>query len=534
MTLQLNQFTESAIQGQIDLKGFGSNIISARVSNSASGALMPLVPGQAVKVANEAGGVPSVLPLASNTDVTNGFVVYNVKDISYAADSRLEVALFGTVQYMTSGGAINRWANVEVVYNASGGGTVITSAGTNPIVGFAVDQATASGQIIRVYIINAQELGSNSIGNISGLQAALNALNASVLPTEVDTPITTVGNGTLTAAGLVGKFIKRSGPTSAFSDATDTAVNIVAALQTYLAAASFEVTIKNTTQYAMTITAGVGVTITGSAIVPPLASNRYLMTMTSGTAVVLEHLMTAVSTSKAPLTITNLTTVGAGTITGAGIAGGVTNRTGSTGAFTDTTDTAVNIVAALENAAIGEAFTYIYYNNTGFPATLAGGSGVTLAGDFTYVPAGGWCEVIVQLTSLTAVTMTGIESGLIGTLPPAQFVTGTTATTFAAGELTGAAFTVYTNTQGTPGSLATRTATQMIADLGNAYIGQTWMLRIVNGQGTGTLTLTGGTGVTLTGLGTMAANTWRDFVCTITSIASPAITLQDVGVGTFS
>ena len=153
MALNQNQFAQTPVQGQLDLEGFGSNVIEMRVSNSASGALVPLVPGQAIKVANEPGGVPSVLPLAANTDVTDGFVSYNLKDVSYAADARLGVALFNSVMYMTSGGAINRWANVEVVYNTN---TVITSAGTNPIVGFAVDQATASGQLIRVYVSPAK------------------------------------------------------------------------------------------------------------------------------------------------------------------------------------------------------------------------------------------------------------------------------------------------------------------------------------------------------------------------------------------
>lgn len=114
--------------------------------------------------------------------------------------------------------------------------------------------------------------------------------------------------------------------------------------------------------------------------------------------------------------------------------------------------------------------------------------------------------------------------------PGAKFTTGTTTTTFAAGQLTGAAFVVYNNTQGTPGSIATRTAAQMFTDNPYARVGGTYHLRIINNQGTGTLTVTLGTNVTLTGTMTIAANTFRDFVVTYTS--ATALVIQQVGIGT--
>jgi hypothetical protein len=117
-------------------------------------------------------------------------------------------------------------------------------------------------------------------------------------------------------------------------------------------------------------------------------------------------------------------------------------------------------------------------------------------------------------------------------VPDAKFTTNTTTTTFAAGQLTGAPFVNYTNTQGTPGSIATRTATQMFADDPNARVGNSYLLRITNGQGTGTLTVTAGVGVTLTGTATIALNTWRDFVVTYTS--ATALVMQNIATGTFS
>lgn len=350
----------------------------------------------------------------------------------------------------------------------------------------------------------------------------------------VNTAISTVGAGTLTAAGLVGQVITRSGSVAAYTDTTDTATNIIAAMPNTQIGQSFIVEIKNTVAFAETITGGTGVTVSGISIVPPNSVGRFLVTYTAAATATMVGLGNY-QLANAPIeVITALSTVGAGTITAAGIAGGVTNRTGSTAAFTDTTDTAANIIAARPNIAIGSSFEYLYYNNTAGTATITGGTGVTVSGLGALVPQGSYARFLVTYTAAATITMVGIMMGPLGSLPAAQFVTGTTTTTFAAGQLTGAGFVNYTNTQGTPGSIATRTATQMIADIPNAYVGQTWLLRITNGQGTGTLTVTAGTDVTLTGTATIAVNTWRDFVCTITSVTAHTITMQNIATGTFS
>lgn len=111
-----------------------------------------------------------------------------------------------------------------------------------------------------------------------------------------------------------------------------------------------------------------------------------------------------------------------------------------------------------------------------------------------------------------------------------KYTTGTTATTFAAGQLSGAANVFYNNTQGTPGSIQTRTAALMFSDDPYARVGGTYRLRIINNQGTGTLTVTAGTNVTLNGTMTIAANTYRDFAVSYTS--ATALVIQQVGVGT--
>jgi hypothetical protein len=77
-----------------------------------------------------------------------------------------------------------------------------------------------------------------------------------------------------------------------------------------------------------------------------------------------------------------ISTVGSGTWTGAAIATGIINRTGPTGAYTDTTDSAANIVAALKgnNNAVdivpGTSFRMILRNTVAFALTWAAGTGV--------------------------------------------------------------------------------------------------------------------------------------------------------------
>lgn len=104
--------------------------------------------------------------------------------------------------------------------------------------------------------------------------------------------------------------------------------------------------------------------------------------------------------------------------------------------------------------------------------------------------------------------------------------------TAAAGQLTGARTVVMNNSGANPGTYTTRTGAQMVAD-GNYQVGDSYLLRIVNGQGTGTLTLAAGdANVTLTGTMTVAVNSFRDFVVTITG--TNTLTIQSVATGTWS
>lgn len=346
----------------------------------------------------------------------------------------------------------------------------------------------------------------------------------------VNTAITTSGAGVLTAAGLVGQLITRSGSAAAFTDTTATALLIVAAIAAPFAGQSFYVTIKNTTAFPETISGGVGVTVTGNAIIPAHSAGTFLLTITTLTAVALLGVKISPLTTVAPVVTTALTTNGAGTITGAGIAGGITLRTGATAAFTDTTDTADAIIAARPNIAIGDSFIYTYHNGISFLATLAGGTGVTVSG-FTLVPGQSTAEFLVTYTATSTLTMVGVNVSHNVALPPAKFTTAAlSAGTIPAASIVGAAMCVWQNTGATPGNQTFPTAATLFAAIPNAYAGLVTMFRIVN-TGAGTLTLVADAGptITITGTGTVAQNVTRDYTLTFTSAI--AATVQSVGSG---
>lgn len=369
-----------------------------------------------------------------------------------------------------------------------------------------------------------------SATTVTGLGISISPLTTK--PLEVNTSIATVGAGTLTAAGIVGGLITRTGSTAAYTDTTATADLTIAAMPNAVIGMSFITTIKNNTNFPQTITGGTGVTVSGVTIIPPFSVGRFLYVYTAAST------MTAVGIGAPPMTSpptevsTALTTVGAGTITAAGIAGGVTNRTGSTAAFADTTDTADNIIAARPNIGIGQSWEYTYYNNTLGTSTIGGGTGVTVS-LASLVPANCWARFLVTYTAVSTVTMVGIAMGATMALPAAKYATDATGTkTAAAGDLTGADFTVYRNTANGAVALTVRTAALMFGDIPNCQIGKNYML-LVSSQGDNTVTLTADAGptVTLTGTMTIATKTTRLFhvtfpsttTCTITSISKGTI-----------
>lgn len=98
-----------------------------------------------------------------------------------------------------------------------------------------------------------------------------------------------------------------------------------------------------------------------------------------------------------------LATNGAGTITGAMVATGIIRRTGVGANYTDTFDTATNIVAALKGNAPavditpGTSFRLLIQNTVAFAATLAASAGVVLGTGTTAIAASKVREYLVTV-----------------------------------------------------------------------------------------------------------------------------------------
>lgn len=104
-----------------------------------------------------------------------------------------------------------------------------------------------------------------------------------------------------------------------------------------------------------------------------------------------------------------ISTAGAGTLTAAGIVGGLIMRTGPTGAYDDTTDTATAILALLDNPAVGDSWEFTHVNGVAHIATMVAGAGVTLAGTTANAASKARrYQVQVTDTGTPAVTITGI------------------------------------------------------------------------------------------------------------------------------
>jgi len=141
-----NQLVQAPVQGMMDLR-FNSSVLSVQIDSSSAGGL---VPGQAVKLVDSAGGVPKVVECALDADDVFGFLVFDLKSSVYAALDKAEIICYGGgFMYMTASAAIARGAEVAIVIASK---KVVTAVSLDRIVGRAFDKAAADGDLIRVYV----------------------------------------------------------------------------------------------------------------------------------------------------------------------------------------------------------------------------------------------------------------------------------------------------------------------------------------------------------------------------------------------
>ena len=120
---------------------------------------------------------------------------------------------------------------------------------------------------------------------------------------------------------------------------------------------------------------------------------------------------------KPEFVVDSTTTAGPITVTAQQLTGGyLVDGATQTAAFAITTDTAVNILAAMPNVAVGASFKWRFINNdqsaTGYAGTLAGGTGVTVGTILPNpaVPKGGLMDYVFTFTAVGATPTLTVEA----------------------------------------------------------------------------------------------------------------------------
>lgn len=120
--------------------------MSGIIDSSVEGSIVPATP---MKIVATSAKLPHFVPAASG-DVVAGFLEWNVIRTAYTKDTLCQISQATNVMYMEASGAIS--AGVNVTMDSLSNITVKAAGSSDPVIGLALEAATASGQLIRVKI----------------------------------------------------------------------------------------------------------------------------------------------------------------------------------------------------------------------------------------------------------------------------------------------------------------------------------------------------------------------------------------------
>jgi hypothetical protein len=182
-----------------------------------------------------------------------------------------------------------RWAGqrARFVFNSAGltllheasGGNLYISTGQNFVIPFNyfICEAVYNGA---QWFFEVGSLGRGPLLLSGGIQDT-NITGGQFFQTGLQAIVSATTGTTLTSADLTQRNLFRYGPTAPFTDTTDTATNIIAAIQNAYANVGGEITIVNQTADVMTLAAGTGVTIQGTATIAASSTAKYLFSVAS-------------------------------------------------------------------------------------------------------------------------------------------------------------------------------------------------------------------------------------------------------------
>lgn len=226
----------------------------------------------------------------TNTVTISGNTIFNE---GTGSTNGVGIQFAGTpVQILVEGNYIfDNQATKTMAYalnGAIGGNSALIGNLLGPTISGNPDNST---KVSGVIVAEAQSIGQPyQLSQATGL-SSFTAAGQIVGALPVAAAVTATAGTTLTAAQIAGGLIARSGPTAAFTDTTDTAANIIAAINSMGAGEGFDLSIQNTTADALTLAAGTGVTLAGTTTVSATSTRRYRVTMTGAGAVTITGVM---------------------------------------------------------------------------------------------------------------------------------------------------------------------------------------------------------------------------------------------------
>lgn len=149
MTLNINQFAQQAVRGQLDLQIVKAGILTGKVSENESNDLLV---GDDVKIDTAiavAGGVPQFLK-ADYNELNDGFIIQDPKASTIDSGMVIQVAMlhYGPVMWLIAAATVTPGAFVEQV-DSSTYDVQVQSGGT--LRGRSIDYGTV-GQLVRIIL----------------------------------------------------------------------------------------------------------------------------------------------------------------------------------------------------------------------------------------------------------------------------------------------------------------------------------------------------------------------------------------------
>lgn len=251
----------------------------------------------------------------------------------------------------------------------------------------------------------------------SALNAIVTQVNALTTPPGspiVNTAISTAGAGTLTAAGIVGSIITRTGPTAAYTDTTATATQIISALSAGLTVgASWILYIENATKWVQTFAAGSGVTLSGLTTNSPWSTAIVFVRYSAANAVTFNVIATVPYSREDPTAVVGTADNGTTqTLTAAMITGGQFTSHVSTGGTTPslTLPLGTAMDTAMPDFQVGQSYLLRVINSNSGTATIVTNTGWTLTGTLT-LATNTTREFVVTKTGTATYTAVNVGTG---------------------------------------------------------------------------------------------------------------------------